>query len=521
MSVAPPAPQKEQTTVKGPLHGPWPDVRAWSDRMPGPGRPAAPRTVVAVAAATAVTALSLPFDQPGLGWLITAVAAAIALLVARPATGGIPPLVTRPAREPRWDQLLWGAAGVALLGVGTFRAAGWLFALCLCTATLTFALAIGAGRSMRAVVSTYLLAPTAILRAGPWMARGLALMRRPGGGPAPTRIAATVAVSIGLLTVFGMLFASADVAFANLFASMTPDIDVDGTFRIVFIACLAAPVLGGAAYLRVAPADLTELDRTEGRKVSRLEWAVPLSLLTMLFAAFVAVQLEVLFGGERHVRTTTGLSYADYARGGFWQLCFIIGLTLLVLAGAARWAPREAPADRAVFRAVLGPLTVLTLVIVASALIRMQVYIDTYGLTRMRLLVACCEVWFGVILILVLLAGIRIRAAWLPRAAIGAGVLALIGLAVANPDLRIAQNQMNRPADRIDVGYLSTLSPDAVPALTELDEPERFCVLYRIRLTMGENEWYEWNLGRSTARELIGKLRPMIRDECSPVLWSY
>ncbi|WP_203825248.1 DUF4153 domain-containing protein [Actinoplanes palleronii] len=522
MSTAPPAQNTEQFFAKGQLHGPWPDVSTWGRMMPGPGAPASASTIVAVLAATVVAAVSLPLDQPGLGWLITALAGGIALLVARPATSAVPPLVIRPARRRRGDQLFWGVATIALLGVGTFRAAGWLFALCLLTATLTFALAIGAGRSIRAMLTTYLMAPRAILRSLPWLVRGLARMRRTGNGPAPIRIIATLAVSVVLLTVFGLLFASADPTFARLFDTILPDLRVDGMFRWIFICCLAAPVFGGAAFLLAAPPDLTELDHTEGRKVSRLEWAVPLSLLTLLFAAFVVVQLVPLFGGDRHVRTTAGLTYAEYARGGFWQLCFVTGLTLLVLAGAARWAPREAPADRTVFRAVLGPLTGLTLLIVASALIRMQAYIDIYGLTRLRLLVACCEVWFGVVLILVLLAGIRIRAPWLPRVAIATGVLALLGLAVANPDLMIARNQVDAPVGRIDVAYLSDLSPDAVPAVIELsDARDRSCVLYHLGLTIADSDWQAWNLGRSTAMDLIGNgAYPMDPDGCAALTRS-
>ncbi|MFC3989975.1 DUF4153 domain-containing protein [Actinoplanes siamensis] len=506
------------------MYGPWPDLRAWNGRLPGPGRPASTPTVAALVGAVLVIAESLPLDRPGVGWLVSVVAAAIALLVARPVTGGPPPLVTRPAPGTRWDQYAWGAATIALLGVGTFRAAGWLFALCVATAALTSALALGGGRSMRAVLTTYAISFFAVLYALPWLGRGLTRIRRKSGdGPAPIRIAGTAAASVVLLAVFGLLFASADPAFARLSESLIPEIGVGSAFRWIFLAVLATPVLAGALYLRVAPPHLADLDQTEGGKVSRLEWAVPLGLLTLLFAAFVTVQLAVLFGGERHVLTTAGLTYAEYARGGFWQLCFVIGLTLVVLAGAARWAPREAPGDRAVFRCVLGALTLLTLVIVASALVRMQVYIDTYGLTRLRLLVACCELWFGVVLLMVLAAGIRIRAPWLPRAAIAVGVLALIGLAVANPDLRIARNQLDRPADRVDVRYLSGLSPDAVPALTGIDDPDdRFCVLNTISLGMGGNEWREWNLGRATARDLIGdRPRPVNLYQCEASRFGY
>ncbi|GIF11434.1 DUF4153 domain-containing protein [Actinoplanes teichomyceticus] len=519
MSTAPPAAPQEQNITKGQTRGP--GARRWGGRLPGPPRPATPGTVAAVAAATLVAALSLPLDEPGVGWLITAGAAALAVLVARPvASAGPPPT---PVARARWDRLAWGTATVALAGVGTLRAAGWLFALCLLTATLTGALAIGAARSMRAVVVTYLMAPAAVLRAAPWLVLGLTRMRRAGRGPAPARMIATTMVSVALLAVFGMLFVSADAAFAKLFAAVLPDLRVDSVVRWVFICCLAAPALGGAAYLRAAPPDLSDLDRTQGRAVGRWEWAVPLGLLAALFAAFVAVQLAVLFGGERHVLTTAGLTYAEYARGGFWQLCAVIGLTLVVLAGAARWAPRQTTGDRAVFRAVLGSLTLLALVIVASALVRMQVYIDTYGLTRLRLLVACCEVWFGVVLILVLLAGIRTRAPWLPRAAIAAGVLALLGLAVANPDALIARDQVHRPAGRIDVAYLSGLSADAVPEIAELaDAQDRTCVLYRLGLRLGEGEWRSWNLGRSAARDVIGDdPHPINPGECSTSRYGY
>ncbi|AEV89161.1 hypothetical protein ACWT_8152 [Actinoplanes sp. SE50] len=513
MSTAPPALPTVQNLTKGPLHGPWPDTRLFRRRLPGPAGPAAPGTILAIVAGVAVTALTLPLGVTGVGWLITAVAWLAVLLTARPTAGPAFPPVPAAGAPRLGARLPWAAATIGLLSVGTFRSAGWLFALCVGTATLTFALAIGAGRSMRAVLTTYTLGPVAVLRAGPWLVRGLARVRRPRGA-APFRIAATAAVSVLLLVVFGLLFASADATFASVISAVLPEVSLDGVARWIFLAGLSAPLLSGVAYMWIAPPRLTDLDHTEGMRVGRLEAAVPLGLLTLLFAAFVAVQLTVLFGGDRHVRTTAGLTYAAYARGGFWQLCIVTGLTLLVLAGAARWAPREAPGDRAVFRAVLGSLTLLTLVIVASALFRMQVYIDTYGLTRLRLLVACCEGWFGVILLLVLLAGTRTRAPWLPRAAIAAGVLALIGLAAANPDLMIARNQMHRSPDRVDAGYLSGLSPDAVPALTGVDGPQRVCVLYRIRMTMPDDRWYEWNYGRAAARDIIGQLPPMAHDRC-------
>jgi hypothetical protein len=501
------APPKAQQPIP-PLHGPWPPTSLWWRSWPGAGRPAGPVTLLAIGVGAVVAALSLPLDEPGLGWLVTAVIGTAALTVARAVPERRPAALPAPLRAPRtgpgWDRYCWATATVALLAVGTFRSAGWLFLLCVAVATGTTTLALAGGRSMRAIAAGYLMGPVAALRALPWVTRGLARVRRPAGGSPPVRIVATVAVSLALLVVFGGLFASADDAFAGVLGSVIPTVDVGTVARWVFVLAVATPLLAGAAYLRAAPADLSKLDRTEGRKVNRIEWAVPLGLLVLLFAGFVAVQLTVLFGGNRHVRNTDGLTYADYARGGFWQLSFVTALTLIVLAGAARWAPRTTTLDRVLLRSILGTLATLSLVVVASALLRIHVYTDTYGLTRLRLLVACCEGWLGLVLVMVLVAGVWIRAPWLPRAAIAAGVLALLALAAANPDALIAGHNL-RQSRTVDVDYLGGLSPDAVPEIAKYAHGEtKACVLTRIEETMdGHDEWRQWNLGRERARDVL------------------
>jgi hypothetical protein len=508
-----------------PLHGPWAATSFFDRRWPGPARAAGPATVVAVSVATVVAAISVPLDRPGVGWLITALAGVAALVVGqrwperRPA--GVPaPLVVRASSAVLTRARFgWSAATVALLGVGTVRAAGWLFALCLCTAAVTGTLAVAGGRSVRAMLVAASMGPVAALRSLPWAARGYAALQRPGPGrPSGARIAATVAVSAVLLLVFGALFASADAAFARILRRALPDVDTGTTARWIFVALLAGPVLFGAAFLRAAPPDLRSLETPGTRRVRRLEWAMPLGMLVALFAAFVAVQVAILFGGSRHVLGTDGLTFADYARGGFWQLLVVTGLTLAVLAGAARWAPRDTRTDRVLIRVLLGGLAALTLVIVASALHRMDVYADTYGLTELRLLVALCEAWLGVVFVLILIAGVRLRGAWLPRAVVAAGVLALLGLAAANPDALVADRNIDRydRSGRIDTWYLSSLSADAVPALVRLPPELRRCVLSALStdLRSDPDDWRGWNAARQRARDLIGPSTAPAPNDC-------
>jgi Domain of unknown function (DUF4173) len=457
------------------------DLGAVLRRWPVPAGGAAPAVLAAAAATGVVAALFLPVDRPGLGWLVTGLTAVAALVAAR-------------AGRLSRDGALWAAATVLLLGVGTVRAAGWLFALCLLAATVTASLALTRGSGAGALATRAVALLAGGLRAPGWARRGLA--RAPANRATVLRRLATAVVSLALLVVFGALFVSADAAFADAVGRLLPD--GTGVGRTLLLVVAGTVVVAAAAVL-AAPPDLSGLGRAPVRRLRREEWLLPALTLVALFVAFVAVQAAVLFGGRAHVLGAGGPTYAGYARGGFWQLLVVTALTLAVLAAAARWVPRATAADRTLVRAVLGPLTALTLVIVASALARMATYEQAYGFTRLRLLVSVCELWLGVVLLLVLVAGVRLRARRLPEAAVAAAVAALLGLAILNPDRFIADRNVDRyeTTGRIDTGYLSRLSADAVPALDRLPAGVRACALPDLPRPDGLREW---NLGRARAR---------------------
>ncbi|MEU5910714.1 DUF4153 domain-containing protein [Micromonospora sp. NPDC047527] len=554
-------------------------------RWPGPSRAPHPLLLTVLAAAAILGASALTVVRPGLGWLVAALAATAALVVAgairphtsspaagrteqtppadTPGTQPVPPAVapaavrpasaaarpepdpatpTPPAARPtpttptpttttptpatpttatpaaatarpdatgapgRAAQAAWAAATVALVAVGTVRAAGWLFVLCLLAAAVTATLAVTGGRSPLGMLVAATLPPAATVRALPWAVRGLS--RTGPVGPGIGRIVTSLAISAGLLTLFGVLFASADAVFADLVTGLLPNISPGGVLGwLVRLGLIGMGLLGGA-YLVNRPPDLDGLRATPGRPAHRLEWILPLVLLDALFAAFVLVQMTVFFGGAGHVLRTAGLTYAEYARGGFWQLLAVTALTLLVIAVAARRAPKATRADRLLVRTLLGALTALSLVVVASALYRMQVYSDAYGATRLRLFVASVELWLGLLFVLVGVAVARLRADWLPRLVIGTAVLALLGLALINPDRLIAERNVDRYLEtgRLDVSYLSGLSADAVPALDRLPEPMRTCALGEIAAELPRDGIWATNLGREEARRILGPM---------------
>jgi hypothetical protein len=302
---------------------------------------------------------------------------------------------------------------------------------------------------------------------------------------------------LGLVGLFGALFASADPVFAALVRRSVPPVSLAAA-AVLFVAGVSATL--SALRLRSAPPAVDE--PVTRRALRRADWVVPLALLDALFAVFVGVQVTVLFGGHRYVLDPHGPSYAEYARNGFWQLGVATALTLAIVGFVAQRATRDSPPDRALIRVLLGPLCLLALVVVASALRRMGLYVEAYGFTRVRLVAFAVESLLGLGFLLVLAAGVRLRAPWLPAVSVTAVVAAVLTLVAIDPDAVVARTIIARyhHDQHLDAGYLSGLSADAVPEIDRLPEPYRSCVLAGLAGRPSTvDPWYAFNASRRTA----------------------
>ena len=489
-------------------HGPssWsvpePSPSVWLEAA-GPEEPAPVRAATVWSAlATGLLAALLLGDGLGLNVLLVAVPAALGAYAAARAAG----------RRMRPWTLVWAVGGLVLLLVPALRDAGWPTFLALVAALGLGSLALHGTRTWR---GTLLGCAGVFCGAVPgiaWAWHGLrerAEGSRDRWGP----VVRTGGTAVGLLVVFGALFAGADAAFADLLARMVPEMSLgDGPVRLPLLVLGVVGALA-AAHTAAAPWRWDRIESTPGQPRGRVEWALPLIALNVLFAVFIVIQLTVLFGGYDKVLDETGLSYAQYARQGFWQLLAATLLTLVVIALALRWAPRGAVRDRTLVRAVLGTLCVLTLVVVASALRRMEWYVDAYGLTRLRVSAAGIELWLGVVILLIMAAGL-FGGRWLPRAVVASAGAAVLCFGLASPDALVAEQNVKRfeRTGTIDLEYLQDLSADAVPALDALPEPQRSCALWYIAddLRGAGDPWYATSRGEARARSLLAE-RPVDR----------
>lgn len=331
-------------------------------------------------------------------------------------------------------------------------------------------------------------------------------------------------IAAPLLVVFAALFASADPVFggflSNVFAVDMESV-IQHSFLIVFWGALTA------GYLRWGmlgkPVGLQSPTAKPVQSV--LPLATALGLLNFLFLMFVVVQLRYFFGGASLVEETSGLTFAQYARQGFFQLVVASGLVLPVLLGADHLVGSGTVAQVRVFRQLAGLLLGLLAVIMASALQRMRLYVQAYGLTDDRLYATAFMIlligvfaWFS----WTVLRGVRHRFSF---GALMQGFAVLAGLHVLNPDAFIVKTNLNRPvAERpFDARYAATLGADAVPALLDalprLAVEDRCVVVWRLlaRWDSSSTDWRTWNWSRARARKLVHGQADALRTSCKDV----
>ena len=488
------------TTVDGPNAPARPDVRtrvfgSWAG--------------VAAALAFGVLTDAVVRDGPGLALTIGTWFAVIALaFLARP----------RPAAWP-----FLGAAAV-LGAFFTLRASPVLVGLDLLGATALLYVAAtfaGAGAPSATTVRSYLarsiLEPVAAIPDG---VRSLAgpPSRELTGKASARAVARAALVIVPVAILLTVLLGSADPVFRRFVHAPSIDPNVWPPHVVsIAVGAVALATLVAMGLRRPSSAVDAAARPVRAGWARTAEWAGLLVVADVLFAVFVAIQFAVFFGGRTHVLTQEGLTYAQYARGGFWQLLGATAIAGSVLGFAWLALPTPAPArDRRLYRVLSWILLALLGVVLVSAFRRLALYEDAYGWTWLRVLVHTTIVALGVLFVCVALAIGLWRASWLPAAAVAIVTISVIVLNVRNVDARIASENVARAeaGHPIDPVTLRALSADAVApiaeALPSLDARDRAVAESILACIdpdrLDDHGWAGINLARTHAADLLRTL---------------
>lgn len=335
-----------------------------------------------------------------------------------------------------------------------------------------------------------------------------------------------LAIAAPLVLVFVALFAAADAVFARMIDDVVgfePDLG-DMPWRLGLAAIIAWLAAGGIALAASVPIPTGQLSAPRRRRgLGTTEVVTVLLALDAVFLAFVAVQVAYLFGGLDTLEAS-GMTYADYARRGFFELVAVAALAGAVVVAADRIARDR---GRVLVAAAIG-LVLLTGLVLVSAAMRLRMYQEAYGWTELRFYVLATigVLAIGLVGLVATLWLNRVR--WIGHIVIVAALAVGFVLNVIGPVRFITEQNVARlfepqlvppnGSSGLDVWYVAGLGDDAIPtllrALPALDRPEAEFLRAQLDQRLAEldgepglDAWQAWNAGRAAARDALEAAR--------------
>ncbi|NLT15258.1 MAG: DUF4173 domain-containing protein [Clostridiales bacterium] len=192
-----------------------------------------------------------------------------------------------------------------------------------------------------------------------------------------------------------------------------------------------------------------------------------LGAVCVMYIIFIGCQLPYFFSAFTGTRPDGWLSYSEYARQGFFELCGVaaINLALLTAANILSKKPRE---NHAVLKAFNIILALITLLLIATAFSKMTLYIGAFGLTILRILPCVFMVLLAFICVaLIVLQKVKFS---IVRASLIFGAVLFTALCLADTDSLVVRYNTDRylsgALDQYDTDILYRSGPAGVlPAL--------------------------------------------------------
>jgi hypothetical protein len=328
----------------------------------------------------------------------------------------------------------------------------------------------------------------------------LSWSRMPRGSFRGTGVAlrGTVIAAPALL-IFGSLLTAADPAFARLLRELIA-FDVEEAFVHIAVAIVIAVLCAGFLRSLAVSGPAPTLDGSREIFLPTAEANFALELVNLLFALFVVVQFRYFFGSAPD-------EIAEYARRGFFELVWVVGLVVPMLLFLEWLVAKER--GFALFRGLAAMQVGLVFLIAASAFHRMQLYRDAYGLTRLRIYTTAFMIWLAILLLWFVATVLTRRRHRFAIGALASGMMIVVALHAINPDALIVNTNVERARGgrrHFDSNYAVTLSDDAAPAIVANANAFSPLELLRYRARPRPSGWRTWNISRAEATRVLRTL---------------
>lgn len=314
---------------------------------------------------------------------------------------------------------------------------------------------------------------------------------------------AGIGIAFPCVLILTGLLCQADMVFADMIGRIFRNIIFPKKlFGILFMLCFGFfSSYCGVRYIGAG----SRKETIEEKKTA--EPLIAIAILVMVLAVylmFCGIQIVYLFLGAGTL--PQGVTYAAYARTGFFQLLFICLFNIAVVLGMKKYFR-----ENTVLNVCLLTVCACTFVMTASSAYRMLLYIGAYYLTVLRYFVLAALLAIAVVMTGTTVFIVKKEFPLLKFTVVSLCIL-YVGLSFSRMDYIIADYNLNHcdtDTEMIDYGYISCLSTDAAPVVAEYGKKHpAIHEKYETQKDMPSIEWDEdtwyleyWEANRSAMED--------------------
>lgn len=274
--------------------------------------------------------------------------------------------------------------------------------------------------------------------------------------------------AIPVLIIVVPLLISSDDAFRGMMSSISGN-TFTTVLKAIFGIVLSLFVVSYGFSLKTG-----RIAKAKEGKFSGIENVYIISFLSAIgvcYLLYLFSQLAYFFSAFKGFLPDEDITYAQYARKGFFEMCVIAVINLCLVFLSMLLAKKQNGKVCTGLKAIATFISAFTLIIIATAISKMVLYISEYGMTVLRVTTSAFMLFLAVVFISVILRIYITKINIVKTALLSAGLIVLI-LGTVNVNVACAKYNYeaykSRKLDMIDVEALYDLGDEGIPYVVRL-----------------------------------------------------
>jgi hypothetical protein len=325
-------------------------------------------------------------------------------------------------------------------------------------------------------------------------------------------------ISLGILVTLPVLFivlfllSSSDLIINYYITHLFSDFNFDFDFGHILIIFLIFIITFGFMWSFHYPIQRIIMNKSEKTTINSSVILVLLVSLSFVYLLFTLIQSSYLYTSGKSL--PTGITYANYARTGFFQLLLVTLINLSIVYFTTKYIEYKNNKAKKISKILLCLIVLFTINMLYASHFKLSLYENYYGFTYLRFYVHYTIITIFILLVIALISVISENLSISKYTLVSLLVMYTI-INFFNVDGFIAKNNIQRynTTGKLDISYNMSLSADAFEEISSLkDESNKYIsdsVDRYIDRTLdyvdSDSHWYEFNIRNYTIKKFINK----------------